>query len=318
MQPMQPAPFLAPVPAALSLPRSVFVRAADGVRLRVVHYPPPAGGAGWLLMLPGRSEWAEKYLTPAADFATAGYGLLMPDWRGQALSDRLHPDPRLGHVGRFADYRLDLAATLAVAEAWGLGPPAGLVAHSMGGTIALAALADGLAVPAAVFSAPMWGLAPATYLRPALRLARDIVRRAGRGEPPPDVAAATYIAEAPFEGNVLTADPDLYAAVQAMARAHPGLALGNPTLRWLLEALREMRRLASAPLPAVPALAAVGSQETLVAPGAIRDRIARWPSARLMVIEGARHEPMIEVAAVRRAFVAASVALIAGAGRRAA
>lgn len=91
-----------------------------------------------------------------------------------------------------------------------------------------------------------------------------------------------------------------------MARAHPGLALGNPTLRWLLEALREMRRLAAAPLPAIPALAAVGTQETLVAPGAIRDRIARWPSARLMVIEGARHEPMIEVAAVRQAFVAAS------------
>lgn len=318
---MQEAPFLAPLPPGAARPRSVFVRAADGVRLRVVLFPPPAGGAGWLLLFPGRSEWAEKYLTAAVDFAAGGYGLLLPDWRGQALSDRLHPDPRVGHVDRFADYLLDLAATLAVAEAWGLGPPAGLVAHSMGGTIALAALAGGLAVPAAVFSAPMWGLAPGTLLRPALRRAGGILRRAGRAAPAAGAdatAAAVYLAEVPFAGNVLTADEGLFAAMQAMTRAHPELALGNPSLRWLTEALREMRRLAAAPLPTVPALAVVGSMEAVVAPGAIRSRVARWPSARLMVLDGARHEPMIEAAPLRQAFVAAALAHLAAAGRRAA
>lgn len=313
---LEPAPFHAPAPAGLPQPLAVWTRADDGVRLRLVLFPAPPGGRGWLILCPGRSEWAEKYALAAAEFGARGYGLMLPDWRGQALSDRLHPDPRLGHVHRFADYQRDLAALLAAARALGLPPPAGIVAHSMGGAIALRALDAGLAVPAAAFSAPMWGIRLGTLLRPAVQLATAMVARAGREPPPPPTAA--YLSFAPFEGNALTSDPAIYAAMQAAVRARPEFALGTPTLHWLSEAIRETRRLAARPSPRLPALVAVGSDETVIDTDAVRARTARWPGARLLTIPGARHEPMMERPGLRAAFYDAAAALFdaaAGAAR---
>ncbi len=306
------APFLGAPPPGLPEPLAVWTRAADGVRLRLVHYPTPAGGRGWLLLFPGRSEWAEKYALAAAEFGARGYGLLLPDWRGQALSERLHPDPRLGHVARFSDYQRDVAATLAAARALGLPAPLGLVAHSMGGAIGLRALSQGLKVPAVAFSAPMWGIALTTFLRPAFRLAARVVNRTARAAPPPP-PGTPYLAVAPFEGNVLTSDPGVYAALQAAVQAHPELALGTPTFHWMTEALRETRRLAALPSPALPMLVALGSAESVIDTAAVRTRHGRWPAARLLTIEGARHEVMLERPARRAAFYDAAAALFAGA-----
>lgn len=302
-----PAPFHAPAPEGLPPPRAFWTRADDGVRLRVVEFPPPAGGRGWLLLMPGRSEWAEKYTLAAAEFGARGYGLLLPDWRGQALSDRLHPDPRLGHVGRFRDYQRDVAAVLAAAQALGLPPPAGLVAHSMGGAIALRALVGGLQVPAVAFTSPMWGITLGTLLRPAVQIATAVVARAGRAPPPPP--ATPYLAFAPYEDNALTSDPAVFAAMKAAVLGRPELALGPPTLHWLTEAVRETRRLAALPAPDLPALVALGSEESVIDTAAVGARLGRWPGAQRIDIEGARHEPMMETPARRAIFYDAAATL---------
>lgn len=315
---MEPAPFHGPLPPGAPEPRAVFVRAEDGVRLRIVHYPPPPGGRGTLLVFPGRSEWAEKYALPAAEFAARGWGLLLPDWRGQALSDRLHRDPRVGHVERFLDYQTDVAALLATARALGLGAPGGLVAHSMGGAIALRALARGLAVPAVVFTAPMLGIAPGAYLRPALRMAGSALRRglasrdAGQG---PDMRGTSYIASEPFEHNAITSDPEVFAAVQAQARGRPELALGAPTLHWLAEALRELRALRTLPAPRLPMLTVLGTEEAVVDARAVRAHVARWPGGRLLLLPGGRHEPLLEAPHLRAAVYDAAAGLFDRAGR---
>ena len=114
-------------------------------------------GGGTVLMLPGRTEHAEKYGTTAERLAAAGYASAALDWRGQGLADRLLPDRRKGHVGQFADYQRDLDA-FAAAVRETLPGPFYLLAHSMGGCIGLRGLMRGLDVAAAAFSAPMWGL----------------------------------------------------------------------------------------------------------------------------------------------------------------
>ncbi|MFN4172311.1 MAG: alpha/beta hydrolase, partial [Pseudorhodobacter sp.] len=155
-----PAPFHADLAEGPEGGHAVWLRAADGVRIRLGLWP--AGPKGRVLIFPGRTEYVEKYGPFASDLARAGYGAAAIDWRGQGLADRLAPDPMLGHVGRFSDYQRDMAAVLAHLEATDGEAPRFLLAHSMGGCIGLRALTDGrdggMAVRAAAFSAPMWGI----------------------------------------------------------------------------------------------------------------------------------------------------------------
>lgn len=292
-----PAPWLAGADETPPGLAAAFVRAADGTRLRVVTVP--AGSRGTCLVLPGRTEFAEKYAGVLAALAARGFGAVLPDWRGQGLSERPGGSTGLGHVGDFAEYGADLAAALAAAAAAGLPAPALLLAHSMGGCIGLQALGAGLSVRAAVFSAPMWGLAlsPAAALGARLLAAAGTalglgLRHAPGGGPDP------YVLAQGFQGNVLTSDPGAHAALRAMVAAHPALALGGPSLGWVRAAFRAMRALPAMPA-GLPVLALLGSEEAVVSPAAIRARMAAAPAGRLVLLPGARHEVLIETPAIR-------------------
>ena len=86
---------------------------------------------------------------------------------GQGLADRLLADRRVGHVGRFTDYQMDVAAMVKAARALDLPQPYYLLAHSMGGCIGLRALMEDLPVAACAFTGPMWGIQMASTTRPA-------------------------------------------------------------------------------------------------------------------------------------------------------
>jgi len=284
------------------------VTTADGVGVRLVVWP-RAGARGCVLILPGRTEYAEKYGPVAADLARAGLAAAAIDWRGQGLADRLLPDPMKGHVGRFAEYQADLDAcllALAAREGDDMPPPRLMLAHSMGGAIGLRALLRGAGgFAAAAFSAPMWGLALGGGR--AFGLAVALAARAGLGArycPPPASGPRSYVATASFADNALTTDPEAFARIRAHLAAEPRLGLGGPTLGWLAAALAEMRALRAEPSPALPALALLGSDERVVDPAAIRARMARWPGGRLVPLAGVRHEPLTEAPARRAARIA--------------
>lgn len=289
-----------------------WLRAADGVQLRLVHWPAPAGGRGTVLILPGRTEWAEKYALVAADLAARGWGAVAVDWRGQGLAERALPDPRVGHVADFADYQRDLRAVLDWAA--GLGPMPWL-SHSMGGCIALRGLLDGLRPPAVAFSAPMWGLASPAWLRLAVAAQARLARLMGRDRGYTPTTGPDYgLPSMAFEGNPLTRDRSRFDRMRAQIAAEPRLALGGPSLAWSGAALAEMAALARAPSPAVPALIGLGGAERIVSPQAIRDRAARWPQAELVRYPGAEHELPMELPAVRDDFLARALALFAAHG----
>lgn len=304
---MTPAPLVADdgPPGA----QAIWLRASDGVRIRLVHWPAPAGGRGAVLVLPGRTEWAEKYALTAAGLAAAGWGALAVDWRGQGLADRALADPLKGHVGDFADYQRDLRAVLDYAAAQAPGPMP-WIAHSMGGCIALRGLVDGLRPRAVAFSAPMWGLSAPAVIRHAIGVLARIARPLGldAGYTPatgPDYGLATMA----FENNPLTRDRAMFNRMKARIAAEPRLALGGPSLRWTGAALAEMARLARAASPDVPALIALGGAEEIVSPAAIRDRAARWPRAELAHYPGAGHELLMELPAVRDDLLARALRL---------
>lgn len=303
------APFFADV-AQAPPPAGVFwVHAADGARLRVAHWP--TGPKGMVAIFPGRTEVIEKYGRVVRDLAQAGFGAALIDWRGQGLSDRPSRLPLRGHVGDFAEYQQDVAAYRAVLDqVAGDAAPRYVLAHSMGGCIALRALIGGFPARACAFSAPMWGLPVGAALAQAVRLATSTLGLTGADlREIPGAGIKFRLWENPFDDNELTRDLETYSWMQEQVLRHEALRLGAPSLRWLTAALAETRALAHLPAPDLPAFCGLGTRELIVAPEAITARMEGWAKGELALYSGALHELMMELPETRADFLRRSLAL---------
>lgn len=306
---MERAPFFAELADGPDNGAAWWLTATDGVRIRIAAWP-KQGAKGTVLIFPGRTEYAEKYGRAAADLAARGYATLAIDWRGQGLADKLLDDPAVGHVERFTDYQKDVAAVLKAAETLELPRPWHLIAHSMGGCIGLRSVMEGLPVNSCVFSAPMWGIVISPMQRPvAWALGWSASRLRLDNAMAPGTSVAHYVSAEPFEGNPLTTDPDMFDYMRRHLELEPALSLGGPSIRWVHEALVEMRALARRPSPGLPCLTFLGTEEKIVDPGRIKARMAGWQGGELEMIDGAEHEVMMETPQIRAHVFDRAVAL---------
>ena len=277
-----------------------WTKAADGVRIRLGVFVPD-DARGTVLLFPGRTEYVEKYAPAAGDLAQRGYASVIVDWRGQGLADRLLDDNRIGHVGLFADYQLDVDAMVHAANALGLPKPFYLLGHSMGGCIGLRSLYEGIDVAAVAFTAPMWGIRIAPHLRPVAWALGHMMPAIGHGHRlPPGRDIEAYVLTAAFDDNMLTTDAEMYEMMQLQLQAHPELSLGGPSFVWLREALAETLSLARMPTPTIPADTFLGTNERIVHIGRIEARMRDWRNGRLHIIENGEHEVMMEGAEDRK------------------
>ena len=313
-QQIGPAPWFAEIAGGPETARAEWWRAADGVRLRVMIAQPSRRPRALVAILPGRTEWIEKYGRVAAALVARGHAVVVPDWRGQGLSDRVARNRPVGHVRDFAEYQTDLAAVLAAARD-AVGPlPLLLVSHSMGGTIALRALASGLTARAAAFFGPLWGmpwpLARRLATRVLVRLLVTVLRPLGRDtDYLPGAGPIWGPRHVSFARNRLTHDPEEWARLGAHLRAHPELMVAGPSVGWFDAVLTELAALRRLPVPDVPALVMAGDDDRVVSMAAIENRLSGWSSARLQRIPGAYHEVLMERPAARDAALAAMGAL---------
>lgn len=285
-----------------------WLKAEDGVRIRVGLWGAEAA-RGTLLLFPGRTEYIEKYGRAARLFAQHGLATLAVDWRGQGIADRLLAEPAVGHVEVFTDYQKDVRAVVEAARALDLPRPWYLLGHSMGGCIGLRALHEGLPVEAACFTGPMWGIRMSAAARPFAWAISSLGSWTGQGHRfAPGTTPEGYIANAPFEDNLLTRDAEMWAFMQDHLTAQPDLLLGGPSLRWLGQALRECRALDRMASPATPAITFLGTNERIVDVPRIHSRMARWPNGRLELIEGGEHEVLMDSAEVQRHIVETAMA----------
>ncbi|WP_108482314.1 alpha/beta fold hydrolase [Oceaniglobus ichthyenteri] len=305
------APFYRDVANAPEGGQCHWTTTSDGLRIRVAHWA--KGVKGTVLLFNGRTEYVEKYGPAAGEFAARGYGMITADWRGQGLADRMIEDPNPGHVAKFSDYQKDVAAFLGMANRLNLPRPYYLVAHSMGGAIALRALHDGMKVNAAVFSAPMWGISMAPALRPLAWSLSWASRSIGLGQNlTPGTKRESYLNAVAFEDNMLTTDREMWEWMRTQVSKHPELVLGGPSLRWLYEALNDTRHLSRLPTPTVPTLTTLGSDEQIVDPDRIKALMADWKNGTLDIIRGAKHEVMMDNPSQRQYFFDAACALFDG------
>ena len=297
---LEPAPLFTDVFPGPDGGQAHWAMTSDGKRIRVGSWPLD-GARGTVLLFPGRTEYIEKYGVTATELARRGLATIAIDWRGQGLADRLIDDPLVGHVDAFSDYQKDVAAMMRAVRELGLPRPYFLLAHSMGGCIGLRAVMEGLAVQAAAFTGPMWGI----YIKPHLRfiagfLARNMPR-VGRGlDLPPGSLKDPYVLSAPFEDNMLTTDAQMYDMMRDQLIAHPELALGGPSYVWLREALAETAHLANRAAPSLPAVTWLGTNERIVNTPHVHSRMATWKGGRLDMVEGGEHEVLMGTDAQRR------------------
>ncbi len=275
--------------------------APDGWPLR--RYRLGEGRRGQLLMLGGRGDMIEKYLEVIDHWAGKGWAVTAFDWRGQGGSGRLTDDPLCGHIDDFAQWVTDLEAFIADWRAQAEGPCV-IVAHSMGGHLLLRALAEGMPPPDAVVAvAPMMGVHTAPLPRwLAVMIARTMCVL-GRSNRQAWTQKENSNRQRAMRQKRLTHDPVRYADELWWRDHSRDAALGAPSWRWVVEALRStfmLERSGKLESIAVPLLILATKADRLVSTPAIRRIAARIPGVRLHVYgPEAAHEILREIDPVR-------------------
>ena len=214
--------------------------APDGHSIRRLDWPEPdAPRRGSLMFMPGRGDFYEKYLETCEHWRVRGWQVAAADWRGQAGSGRLGADAVTGHIDDFAAWVGDLAA-MWYDWARGLSGPFVLVGHSMGGHLALRAVAERALRPAPaalVLVAPMLDVLPERVPLALRRLFASA--QCTTGDPR---RAAWKWSERPgevpaFRQHLLTHDPDRYADELWWRAARPELGMGPGSWGWVRGAL---------------------------------------------------------------------------------
>lgn len=286
-----------PVPEGAEV---IWFTGSAGRNLRACIIPArrEGGARGTAIVCPGRTEFIEKYFEVAEDLLDRGFAVLILDWPGQGLSDRLLPDRGKGHIDRFETFMGALKNGLAALEDR-LPRPYVSVAHSMGGAIALAAIVEDLIhVDAAAFCAPMWGIKQRIFGMRYLVWAMRVMGRADDYIQQPGPAET-------FETNIVTHDRRRWEMNRDLVEASPDLFLGPVTWGWLgasLQIFATFAKAAKIRRIETPMMIATAEDEQLVeneAHGRIADLL---PNAEHIIVPGAYHEILMETDDLRAQF----------------
>jgi lysophospholipase len=221
-----------------------FWHAADGWPIRRIDWRARGAQRGSMLFLPGRGDHYEKYLETLNFFAKEGWLVTAIDWRGQGGSGRILADSHIGHIEDFSIWIADLTYFWTQWKNSTPGPHV-LVAHSMGGHLAIRALAEKTIDPDSVaLSAPMLGIQrsglPVALHHSLARFLRSLgnPKRAAwkEGEKP--------MSPLNIRSKILTHDADRYADEIFWWHARPHIKLGPPSWHWVERAIASTRLLA--------------------------------------------------------------------------
>lgn len=258
------------------------------------------GGApsrGTVILLQGRNEASEKYFETMRDLNRLGFSVATFDWRGQGRSFRQIGNVSVGHVTRLAHFSDDLMCFLQDVVLARCPAPYAILAHSMGGLVALSAterlqdrverlvvLAPFVALPGSPLKVGLMG-----WLASALHwtgLGWVPLRRARRIEPGSSLS-----------DNRLTSDRRRFERNLALQVAAPDLFVDALSASWLRAVLRAQRRLDRSDRIGrmrVPTLVIAAGADRVVSNRAAERLAWRMRSGHFLRVAGARHELLQE------------------------
>jgi len=279
--------------------------ARDGVALRTARWLPDQPRAS-VVLLHGRTECIEKYTEVIDDLLTRNLAVFTFDWRGQGHSGRLLADQHKGHVASYRDYLDDLDLFHECVVAPHASAPLIMLAHSMGGHIGLRHAGERPGLYAAVaLSAPMFDLPFKGFARLRVLAVVKIAILFGMKSVYAPGTGRYGEKDKRFANNLLTSDQKRFERMVEQIRSDPQLALGGPTFGWLHETFASISAL-NAPSFArkvqTPILIASARQEGIVDNPAHARMAGLLPNVQHAVLDGARHEILMENNAVRTEF----------------
>jgi lysophospholipase len=268
---------------------------------------------GAIVFVPGRTEPVRKHTETFLDLVAQGYAVYALDPRGQGASGRMLTNPQIGYVEFFSDYADDLGAFIDDVVR-----PRGharvfLLAHSMGGAIALTyAHRQPNAIDGIALSAPMVRIQLATSAIGTGALASVALTSCGLGgtgyAPGQGDFSLDFDDDAAFEENIVTHSRARFDVYVRQLRAHPELALGGVSSRWVCESL-----LAGAHLEAEPerlttrTLIFEAGSDQIVDTEATAEYCDAAPGCQSIRYPGAYHEVFSETDDVRNEALARAV-----------
>lgn len=279
----------------------------DGTALRWGHLAAETPRAHCVLV-GGFTEFVEKYFETIDDLVARGLSVWCLDWRGQGGSQRPALMPSRPRARLFDRDARDLAAF-----AGAILPVGGkriLIAHSMGGAIALLCLrAHRGLFDAAVLSAPMLGIATGALSARTARRIAHAATLAGLGSLL--VPGARHWHSSASRSPALSrtsSDRERCGVHHAWLAARPELTVDGPTYGWLDAAFRVGARIQRDDFLtgiATPILLGSAGIESFVDPQAHRRAAAHLQDCVLVELPHSKHEPFLESDAVRDHWFAA-------------
>jgi len=290
-------------------------RAVDGTKLRTARWIPPCAVRGTIAILGGRAEFIEKYFETIEQLLDRRFAVATMDWRGQGGSARQLKNPRKGHIDDFSLYERDLDGLVSEVLDPSCPRPWYGLCHSMGAAILLAvARAGRCPFDRLVLTSPMIALAGSKRPR-VVRLVVEALDAVGLGGAFVPGGGPNIIVAEPFAGNPFTSDPARYARTSGVVAADPDLGLGWPTIGWLHAAFRLMREFEDPDFPRrtlTPILVLAAGADRVTDTRATERFASRLRAGRLIVVDGAEHEIMMERDIFRDRFWAAFDSFIPG------
>jgi len=259
---------------------------------------------GSVILLNGRREFMEKYSETIEALNQKGFEVFSFDWRGQGLSTRILANRHKGFIEDYDVYLDDLHRFVDKIVKSRAVYPLIIMAHSMGGHIALRYIHDHPdTADMAVLTSPMIDIFTSPMPR---RLARFIARIAiGAGFKHAYAMGSGDYVDEEFKGNKLTSDPERFMGAKKAISENPDLALGGVTYGWLSATFRSMdilTRPGFAEKIAIPILMVSAGSDKIVSNNAHKKFSALLPNCRSIEIPGARHEIFQETDAAQSIF----------------
>ncbi|MFC4291748.1 alpha/beta fold hydrolase [Sphingorhabdus arenilitoris] len=281
-------------------------KAEDGWEIRRIDWAGRGGAKqarGSILFLPGRGDHYEKYLETLDYYAAAGWNVTSTDWRGQGLSGRYLDDPHVGHIDDFSTWIADIRYFYSKWEAEQPGPHV-VIAHSMGGHLAMRTAAEGAIHPdALILSAPMLCIHTAGLPLSVNHAFARFMVWLGRGERPAWKVSEKPLSAMSLRAKILTHDPDRYADELAWWEKRPGVKLGPASWHWIERAIASIRSLEGAGKlenMKIPTLLMATTADQLVSTRRIIADEKRLPHSEILLFgKEAAHELLREVDEVR-------------------
>ncbi|WP_279480712.1 alpha/beta hydrolase [Aureimonas sp. SK2] len=289
-----------------------------GARLRFVigRGPPEMTSRGTVLLLQGRNEAVEKYYETIADLNARGFTVASFDWRGQGGSGRGTFLAGVGHVGSLSTLIHDLERFLRDVVMDRCPPPYAVIAHSMGGLVALSATSHlSSLVERMVVLAPLVALPGSAGMRRLQALVAGAFHWCGLGFVPLRRARRLDPRE-PLAGNVLTSDARRFERNRALQAAAPWLFVEGVSASWLRAVLKATRRLDDSDRIArldLPTLFLLPGDDRVVSTAAAERLAWRMRAGHSIRVPGARHELLQEADRFREPALAAIEAFLADA-----